>query len=210
MAMPDAVVRKSLERATLQYGANLDLAEEYLAGRGIGLESARSVGLGVVVDPIPGQEHLVGRMSIPYLTDYGPVNMNFRCIKDHICKESGHQKYMMWKGLETNLYNVQVMHYASDWIALAEGEIDAHSATISGIPTLGVPGALKWLDHWNNLLEDFTRIYVFEEGDEGGKKFADRVVSEVNAIRVKLPFGMDVNKVMIEEGPEALRKRIRK
>jgi hypothetical protein len=210
MAMPDAVVRKSLERATLQYAASLEVAEEYLRLRGIGMEDARSVGLGVVVEPIPGHEHLRGRLAIPYLTDYGPVNMNFRCIQDHKCKDHGHQKYMMWKGLETNLYNVQVMRHASDWIALSEGEIDALSATISGIPTLGVPGALKWLDHWNNLLEDFTRIYVFEEGDEAGKKFADKIVTEVNAIRVVLPAGKDVNSVMISEGPEALRRRIRK
>jgi DNA primase len=187
----------------------LDEALEYLAGRGIDQEAARSRGLGVVRDPIPGHDHLVGRLSIPYLTDSGTVNMNFRCMQDHSCKELKHPKYKMWQGLETNLYNVKALADAKSAIAVAEGEIDALSSTLAGIPCVGVGGASKWLDHWNNIFEDFERVYVWQEGDDAGEKFADRVVSEVNAIRVTLPSGEDVNSIWVASGASALRARIR-
>ncbi len=210
MATLSVVQRKSLERAVLQYQGHLEEAEGYLLGRGIELEVARSNGLGVVRDPLPGHEYLDGRLAIPYMTDAGPVNMNFRCMEDHSCKEHGHQKYMTWSGLETNLYNVKALTQAGSAIAVAEGEIDALSSTVAGIPCVGISGATKWQDHWNNIFEDFTRIYVWQEGDDAGKKFGDRLVSEVGAIRVALPPGEDVNSIFVSQGIEALRARIRK
>lgn len=204
------VQRKSLERATVQYSEHLEEAEEYLLGRGIDLEAARSVGLGVVRDPIPGQENLVGRLAIPYMTPSGPVNMNFRCMANHDCKSVGHPKYMMWTGLPVNLYNVEALHSAGSAIAIAEGEFDALSSTLAGIPCVGISGANKWQEHWNNIFEDFTRVYAWQEGDEAGKKFGDRLVSEVAAIRVPLPDREDVNSIWVSGGAEALRVRIRK
>lgn len=209
MAMLSNVQRKSLERATLSYAENLLEAEEYLQGRGIALEVARSVGLGVVRDPIPGHDHLVGRLSIPYLTDYGPVNMNFRCIQAHDCKLSGHQKYMTWSGLEATLWGVQFLDQAGDTIAVAEGEIDALSSNIAGVPCVGISGAEKWKEHWNNVFEDFARVYVWQEGDEAGKRFGDMLVRETGAIRLALPATQDVNSTLVGQGPEALRSRIR-
>ena len=210
MAMLSSVQRKSLERATVTYGKHLDEAERYLAGRGIDLAAARSAGLGVVRDPIPGQDDLTGRLSIPYLTPSGTVNMNFRCMGDHECKDLGHPKYRMWTGLEVNLYNVQALTDAGQAIAVSEGEIDALSSTLAGIPCVGVSGATKWQDHWNNVFEDFSRVYVWQEGDDAGKKFGDRVVSEVGAIRVALPPRQDVNSIWAASGADALRSRIRK
>lgn len=210
MGTLSVVQRKQLDRATVQYQEHLEEAAAYLDGRGIDLEAARSSALGVVRDPIPGHEHLVSRLAIPYMTPAGPVNMNFRCIQDHDCKEQGHPKYIMWSGLEVNLYNVQALHDAGSAIAVAEGEIDALSSTLAGIPAVGVSGANKWQDHWNNIFEDFTRIYVWQEGDEAGKKFGDRVVSEVGAIRIPLPPKEDVNSIWVSGGAEALRARVRK
>ena len=75
---------------------------------------------------------------------------------------------------------------------------------------MGIPGATKWEDHWNLVFEDFTRVYVWQEGDDAGKKFADRVVMETNAIRVALPDGQDVNSLWTASGADALRQRIRR
>lgn len=203
------VQRKLLDRATVTYQEHLPEAEAYLLGRGIDLEAARSNGLGVVRDPIPGHEHLTGRLAIPYMTPSGPVNMNFRCMADHSCKEFSHPKYIMWTGLEVNLYNVGVLDPAGMSIAVAEGEIDALSSTLAGIPCVGISGATKWQPHWKKVFEDFTRIYVWQEGDEAGKKFGDRLVTEVGAIRVPLPDKQDVNSIWVESGKDALRARIR-
>jgi DNA primase len=144
------------------------------------------------------------------MTGAGCVNMNFRCIAPHKCKDVGHGKYQHWQGLSSNLYNVQALDSAGTAIAVAEGELDALSSTLAGIPCVGVPGATKWEDHWNLVFEDFTRVYVWQEGDEAGKKFADRVVQEVNAIRVELPSGEDVNSIWAASGADALRARIRR
>lgn len=210
MSTLSVVQRKLLARAQETYASHLTEAEEYLAGRGIDLEAARSAGLGVVRDPLPGHERLVGRLVIPYMTGAGCVNMNFRCLAQHNCKEAKHGKYQHWAGLSSNLYNVQALDAAGTAIAIAEGEIDALSSTLAGIPCVGVPGATKWEDHWNLIFEDFTRVYVWQEGDDAGKKFADRIVQETNAIRVELEAGEDVNSTWVASGTDALRARIRR
>lgn len=210
MAMLSLLQRKLLERATQTYGSHVEEAESYLAGRGISLEAARSAGLGVVRNPLPGQEFLTGRLAIPYLTKAGPVNMAFRCLKDHSCKESGCSKYMRWSGLGDTLYNVNAIFEAGQAIAISEGEIDALSSTLAGIPCVGIPGSTKWEEHWNLVFEDFERVYAWQEGDAAGEKFAKRMALELNAIRVVLPPGEDVNSLWAAHGAEALRARIRK
>lgn len=210
MSTPFAEQRALLKRATEEYGRNLTLALEYLEGRGIDREAASSAALGVVVDPLPGQEYLTGRLAIPYMTPSGPVNMNFRCIKSHDCKTAGHQKYMTWEGLGANLYNVIALEEANASIAVAEGELDALSSSLAGIPCVGISGAEKWKPHWKNVFEDFSRVYVWQEGDEAGKRFAKKVSMELNAIRVQLPGKEDVNSLWVSEGAEGLRARIRK
>src|SRR5690349_12949800 len=197
MPMLSSEQKRLLERATEEYGRNLTLAKEYLAGRGIDLAAASSAALGVVVDPLPGHEFLAGRLAIPYMTPAGPVNMNFRCMQKHDCKDFSHQKYMTWEGLGANLYNVIALDEANASIAVAEGEIDALSSTLAGIPCVGISGAEKWKDHWKNVFEDFSRIYVWQEGDEAGKRFAKKISIEVGAIRVQLPSGEDVNSIWV-------------
>lgn len=207
---PSVVQRRSLERALTTYAGHLDLALPYLEGRGIDKAAASSAGLGVVASPILGHEHLRGRLAIPYLTDHGPVNMNFRCLKDHRCKDFNHQKYMTWEGLGANLYGVRYMEAAPDWITVAEGELDALSSNLAGIPCVGVSGATKWMDHWNLIFKDFTRTYVWQEGDPAGKKFADRVVTEIGAFRLELPQGEDVNSIWAAKGADPLRAMIKR
>lgn len=204
--------KRSLERATETYASNVALALPYLEGRGIDKASALAAGLGVVTDPLPGHEYLTGRLSIPYITDAGTVNMTFRCIKDHDCKtESKHQKYMLWPKLQSNLYHARSLVAAGEWIAVAEGEIDALTLNIAGIPAVGISGVDKWQDFWPLIFDDFTRIYFFEDGDDAGKKLGDRMLSDISSpvIRVKMPRGEDVNSLYVKQGREALVRMVR-
>lgn len=213
MPMLSVSQRRSLERALSSYTAHLDRALPYLAGRGIDRALALSEGLGVVVDPIPGHEHLRGRLAIPYLTKFGPVNMNFRCMQDHECKEFGHQKYMMLPGHQTNLYHVKSIDAAGDYICLAEGEVDTISANAAGLPTVGVPGAKKWEEWWTDIFMDFTRVYILEDGDKAGKEFGDAVISylpnDLTVIRTPMPTKEDVNSMWVKQGTQYLRDRIK-
>ena len=205
--------RSLLETATLRYADHLDDAAEWLAGRGIDLEHARSNGLGVVRDPLPQHAGLEGRLAIPYLTDFGPVNMTFRCLADHDCKSiEFHGKYEKMKGWVTNLYGMQSVGHADEWIAVTEGEVDRLTLTQIGIPAIGVPGAENWQAHWVNVFEDFSRIYVFTDGDKAGRDMWDRFSHELGskAIRVRMPDGEDVNSIYTKHGAEPLVSGIKK
>lgn len=204
--------RQSLERATLRYSEHIDAAKGWLEERGLDVEHVRSRAYGVVTDPIPGHEHFAGRLAIPYLTDAGPINMNFRCMENHKCKEvPNHAKYMKPKGASGNLYGVQSISWADDWIILTEGELDAETWQQIGVPALGAPGAKAWKDHWTNVLEDFARVYVIAEGDQAGEEFWKLVSSQVtNTIKVPLPNGEDSNSLFVKGGADALVSRIKK
>lgn len=204
--------RHFLEKATLRYMEHLHEAADVLAARGIELDHARSNALGVVRDPLPQHSHLEGRLAIPYLTDYGPVNMSFRCLRKHHCKEEGCKKYKFMSGWPTNLYGVQSLTKADDWIAVTEGEIDALTLKQIGIPAVGVSGAEKWEDHWIDVFEDFSRVYIFTDGDSAGKGMWDKWSYELgnSAIRVKLPDGEDVNSIYVKHGKEPLWSGIKK
>lgn len=204
--------RKYLERATLQYASHLDDAAEWLEGRGLDLEFARSKGLGVVRDALPGHEHVSGYLAFPYLTDRGPVAMTFRCLQAHACKEvPGHSKMGKRKGTETRLYGVQSLEEATDWCVLTEGEIDALTWQQMGVPAVGVPGAEVWEEHWVNVFEDFSRVYLAEDGDNAGKDlWVNSSEHLTNMIRMKMPDGEDSNSMYLKAGKDYLLGRIKK
>lgn len=211
MQMPSTEQRRSLEEAVSRYSQHLHLAQGNLDARGIDQITARRADLGVVVDPVPGHEHLRGRLAIPYMTESGPVNMTFRCIEDHDCKVmENHSKYRKVAGSPSNLYGVRSYREADSFLALCEGEIDTIILKMIGIPAMGVPGADMWKPHWNSILQDFSRVYVFSDGDKAGKDFANRVMVEYeHAIDVPMPPGEDVNSIYVKFGKQALLDRIK-
>jgi hypothetical protein len=198
--LPSNEQRRLLEKATLAYMQNVTLAEEYLAKRGLPVD-ARTAGLGVVDQTILEYKGFAGRLAIPYFTDAGPVNMVFRCIQDHNCSLiPDHPKYVRAPGLGVNLYNVQAYRSATDFICITEGEIDALSCKVMGIPAIGVPGAANWKDHWDLVFQDFERVFVLQDGDSAGKKFGLKVKKAIGAIRMDMPDGEDVNSTMVKHG----------
>lgn len=207
--MLSAELRKSLEQATLKYMGSLSVAEAYLESRGITLEVAAGFGLGVVAEPMAGHDIFEGRLAIPYLTNSGPVNMKFRCIRYHDCKTVGCPKYIAWPGLGSNIYGVQAYAQAEDILCVTEGELDALTLNMLGIPAVGIPGADNWKAHWSDVLSDFAIVLVFSDGDKAGQDFAKRLIQEVHAINIRMPEGEDVNSMYLKEGPQYLRSRVK-
>jgi DNA primase len=185
-----------LEKATNHYEQHLPLAEEYLAHRGISLEIAEKIRLGVVADPLPGQEQFINRLAIPYITPTGVVDIRFRSMGPE------EPKYMGMPGTSTRLYNVSALHTAGNFIAVCEGEIDAITLSYScGIPAVGVPGANAWKRHYGRLLADFETIYVFADGDQPGSDFAKSLSKEFNSVIImQMPDGEDVNSMFLRNG----------
>ena len=90
--------KESLGKAAKYYAAAIHEAEDYLAERGITLEVARRVGLGVVLDPITGHEQYENRLSIPYITRSGVVDIRFRSL------DAQEPKYMGLAGGDTAVH----------------------------------------------------------------------------------------------------------
>ena len=196
--------RELLEKAVTHYQKSISKAEEYLATRGLSLQDAHTVRLGLVEEPLPGHEQFTGRLAIPYITPSGVVDIRFRAI--------GHQepKYMGMPGSQTRLYNVSALQSAGDIIAVTEGEIDAITLNYKcNIPSIGVPGANSWKKHYSRILQDFEKVYIFADGDQAGSEFARKVAQEVQGVTViNLPEGQDVNSLYLTHGAQYFQEKV--
>ncbi len=58
---------------------------------------------------------------------------------------------------------------------LVEGESDAQTLWLHGIPALGVPGASNWKAEWSEHVEELEKIYAVVEPDKGGETFREKL-----------------------------------
>ena len=203
--MKQSVLQKELlGRAAEKYSASIHLAEDYLKQRGIPIEVARLARLGVVAEPEVGHEQYQGRLSIPYVTKTGVVDLRFRSLNPAV-----EPKYMGLTGADTKMYNVLDIERASDFIGVCEGELDTLTMSACvGIPCVGVPGANSWKKHYTRLLADFERVFIFADGDQPGREFANSLARELPTTVVQFPDGEDVNSFYIANGAEAIRAKV--
>ena len=184
--------RASLEAETARYQKSVGQAEEYLLARGFTLATIEAARLGVDDD---------GRLSIPYLTRAGVVDIRTRCLKGHVCSEDFCVKYKSRPGTQGRIFGVSNLVTAGTWICITEGELDSLILQQLGYPAVGIPGAGAWKHHWKRVFEDFTRIFVFCDGDEAGKTFGTRFCTEIPlAEMVVCPTKQDVNSMFLSEG----------
>lgn len=196
--------KELLGQATQKYAANIYQAEAYLKSRGITMEVARLARLGVVAEPEVGHEAFTGRLSIPYITKSGVVDIRFRSLNPAV-----EPKYMGMTGSDTRMYNVLDIEKAGDYIGICEGEIDTLTmSSLVGIPCVGVPGANSWKRHYTRLLADFERVYVFADGDQPGKEFATSLARELPITIIQLPDGQDVNSMYVQEGSSYFHQKV--
>ena len=200
--------KRSLNEAVSRYHKGLrgSPAEEYLARRGLPDSVIDSHRLGFVEDPLPEHEHLRGRLAIPYLRKHPSlgwttVSIRFRALDD------SKPKYKSLSGDRPRLYNANVLTLDTPDVGIAEGEIDALSATFAGLPTVGVPGANAWQSHFAPLFAGYRTVYLFTDGDEAGEKLAASVTKELGNVKViPFPEGEDVNSVLVSQGVEQLQR----
>ena len=203
--MKQSILQKELlGKAAAGYAENIYQAEDYLKSRGIPLEVARLASLGVVAEPETGHEAFKGRLSIPYITKTGVVDLRFRSLNPAV-----EPKYMGMTGAETKMYNVLDVERASDFIGVCEGELDTLTLSACiGIPCIGVPGANSWKKHYTRLLADFERVFVFADGDQPGTEFARSLARELPVTIIQLPDGHDVNSMFVQEGVDYFNQKM--
>ena len=203
--MRQSILQKELlGKAAAGYAENIYQAEDYLKSRGIPLEVARLASLGVVAEPETGHEAFKGRLSIPYITKTGVVDLRFRSLNPAV-----EPKYMGMTGAETKMYNVLDVERASDFIGVCEGELDTLTLSACiGIPCVGVPGANSWKKHYTRLLADFERVFVFADGDQPGTEFARSLARELPVTIIQLPDGHDVNSMFVQDGVDYFNQKM--
>jgi len=195
--------KELLGLAAKKYTASIYQAEDYLRSRGITMEAARLARLGVVEEPEIGHEAFQGRLSIPYLTKTGVVDIRFRSLNPAV-----EPKYMGMTGVDTKMFNVLDIEKAENYIGICEGELDTITlSSLVGIPCIGVPGANSWKKHYTRLLADFERVFVFADGDQPGKEFANSLARELPVTVIQMPDGEDVNSSYVKHGANYIRER---
>jgi DNA primase len=196
--------RKLLEETTARTEAEVAKAAPYLSTRGITKEAAHMFRLGYVTGDNPGDNDYTTRLSIPYLTPAGPVDVRYRAIGDAT------PKYLSRPGAGTRMYNVKDLLIESPVLYVCEGELDTITASaLCGLPTVGVPGANNWQKHFKLLMSDYLKVVVLCDGDEAGRQFGKTVCKEVDsAVAVAMPAGMDVNDVYVNGGREAVLEQV--
>lgn len=206
------------ERASRVYAGQLarksgtpshDFVSAYLSDRGITLDIARRYRLGFVANPIPGDERFQGGIAIPYLPPRTVRTGTVAAIKFRLFGNG--RKYDHHKGEAARLYNTQAYFTAGEAIGLAEGEIDAIAATEHlDLPTIGIPGATQWKEHWRPVFRDFTTVFVFGDGDGPGREFAGEMAERIGwrARVVPVPDGEDIASLAAKNKLEAIRKVI--
>lgn len=178
-------------------------ATEYLHGRGFDDQTIARFGLGFVAEPLPGDESLAGRVSIPFIGPRKNVyGIKYRAIKD------GHRpKYDGPSGQRTRLFNTRALYEADDLIVVAEGELDCITLNMIGVPAVGVPGASNWPGFYHRIFADFHRVIFTGDADDSGegKRWARKAAGSVFAGEVRMmPDGHDVNSLFCSEGREAV------
>lgn len=156
-------------------------------------------------EPLPSHEQFLGRLSIPYITRSGVVDIRFRSL------DNSEPKYMGMTGAETTLYNVDAFFKAKNYICICEGELDTLTMAIkTQHPAVGAPGAASWKQHYSRILEDFDTVLVLADGDEAGLEFGKRIQRAVANVRIlQMPEGEDVNSLVLKKGTEYLDERIK-
>lgn len=198
-----------MEVATSTYQAEIRAAATYLGSRGIDPQMAQAYRLGVVQEPQPGHDWFRGRLSIPYVTRGGIVQMKFRCLQDHNCKDHNHQRYMGLTNVKPHLYNVNAFFDTAPYIAITEGEIDAMTLSWHAyIPAVSCPGVSTWQPHFPLCFKGFERVFLYADGDQPGQDLMRKVSKDLPQSQIiYLPNGEDVNSMFLKEGAAGLRKR---
>ncbi|MBP2972703.1 toprim domain-containing protein [Mycobacterium tuberculosis] len=108
------------------------------------------------------------------------------------------------------LYNTLALMREVPDIAITEGEIDAITAQVCGLPAVGVPGASMWKPYMRELFLGYRTVYILADGDDAGTQFANAVAATLaNSRVIPMPPGEDVNSLVISKGKQALLERMK-
>lgn len=209
MPRPSDEFRTSLERMAASYQETLSVETvSYFNSRGLGPDLLERYRIGTVNALVAEHASYNGMACIPYITPLGGVlALKFRVL--HTCTtECQHTKYIT--PYPTLIYNTPALDRAEemDLVAITEGEIDAITLdACCGIPAVAIPGVDVWTQHkeFPLLFQGFSRVLMFRDPDDAGKKLADHVTADVPMARV-VRMDYDVNDMYMTYGCDEIRR----
>jgi hypothetical protein len=127
----------------------------------------------------------VPALSIPYFDAQGvEVAVRLRLALQASAESAGRFR---WRPRDKPvLYGLWRKHVVGECIVIVEGESDAQTLWLHGIPALGLPGASSWREEWSAPLEGIHSIYVVIEPDDGGEAMRRWIASSSIRDRVRL------------------------
>ena len=152
----------------------------------------------------------------PYLVDKQIVNYKTRGIDGKFFTQS--------KDAEPVIYNYDGC-VDQDAIVICEGEMDSLSWEVAGIPfhtsvNMGAPNVndknidkkLECITNCYSVFERANIVYIATDNDDNGRNLEKELVRRFGADKCKLvdlrPF-KDANEVLLQEGVESLRERLK-
>ncbi|MFD7257155.1 topoisomerase [Streptomyces sp. NPDC059874] len=201
-------------------------AEAYVAARGLSAVAAQ-FGLGYVGSAIPGHERYRNHLAIPYLRpaggEDGAATVRFRCVDDRCVKDAdgiylflkgekerheGHGKYQTLPGDVPRMFNTSALIRSSPYLVMVEGEFDAMTWELAGVPAVGSPGTGTWRDYWTPAFRGYEVVYLIAE-DAAGLTFMDERAAEMpNGRVIQMADDLDSNSTLLTHGADVLRGRI--
>jgi DNA primase len=113
-------------------------------------------------------------------------------------------------GATSRIYNPLAIARQEMFIVICEGEMDTITAHMAGLPAVGIPGVMHW-KNWYWRVFRYRRVAVLADNDDSGEgqRFAETVVNSIpSATVIAMPEGHDVNSFVVQDGIEALRRRV--
>lgn len=213
-----ATLKNLLQQAVTKYHGALpeSVGARYLVeDRGLSLDLVERFRLGFVSEPEIGHEMFRNRLAIPYLRksvqgNWAVVDIKFRAIPGVSCAMED-KKYLCVSGTKPRLFNTYDAVTHDDEIAIAEGELDALTASAYGIPCVGAPGATAWQDHFTEIFYGYETVFVLCDGDDPGMKFGQSLAKKLPNVRIiPMDTGEDVNSTVHKHGVDKILERMGK
>lgn len=189
---------------------NVAEAQSYLDMRGLSSQVAEMFTLGCV----PSGQEYAGRLSIPYMTPHGCVQIKYRCTDLTHEKDGGHScnaKYLYEAGCGTHLYNASTLIGNNELVVLTEGELDAITVqAYCGYPAVGYPGVKNWKSFYRLCFESAAEVVVVADGDNVGRETARYISERIGmAARVlDIGDGQDANSFIQQFGATKFMERV--
>ncbi len=131
------------------------------------------------------------RVHIPYFDKYGQrtgvkIYQSLNDSTRSIWQKGSHiTPYGLWR-TDQPLRDCNGNGGSNNKIILVEGESNAQTLWFYGYRAFGVPGATAWKPEWDEHLAGYE-VFVWQEPDDGGKHFVERVGANLENIKILYP-----------------------